>query len=249
MNFGITSKTFMVFERCVVWHLLKSALQGQRDNNNNLSIHRHEGFQILSRKRIFWQWTQEQHISSNDTVTDFYDNCSIACYNVDCAEIQFYIRAFGDAVGTLFRILHIGLTPGITNIRSKLNKLKSSLHIQAHISITMPSFIPQTLKSEYWEYILPLNNEHICIFTREIPRESGIKISSLLSHKNHGVDNTGMVRVWAAEQALLFKAGVRFSLNDNGKYLNILFKKENHKIQDILTPKDLRVFCNTLSSI
>jgi hypothetical protein len=41
------------------------------------------------------------------------------------------------------------------------------------------------------------------VLHREKAKDAGIGINQLLSHKLHGVDNTGNVKVWAAESMLL----------------------------------------------
>jgi hypothetical protein len=44
----------------------------------------------------------------------------------------------------------------------------------------------------------------LCVFTREKTKDAGIGVTELLSHKLHGIDNTGNVKVWEAESILLY---------------------------------------------
>jgi hypothetical protein len=43
-----------------------------------------------------------------------------------------------------------------------------------------------------------------CVFTRENLPDAGIKLNDLFSHRVHGVDNTGNVKVWEAESILTY---------------------------------------------
>ena len=43
----------------------------------------------------------------------------------------------------------------------------------------------------------------MCRVLREKARDAGLGINQLFSHKLHGVDNTGNIKVWAAEPMLL----------------------------------------------
>ena len=78
------------------------------------------------------------------------------------------------------------------------------LHVIAEFTLIDQSFQPFTKYSEFWEYIIPYNGQTFSIYSKETPRDLAVPISSLNSHSIHGVDNTGMVRVWVAEQVLLY---------------------------------------------
>lgn len=41
------------------------------------------------------------------------------------------------------------------------------------------------------------------VYTREKTKDAGIGVTELLSHKLHGIDNTGNVKVWEAESILV----------------------------------------------
>lgn len=119
------------------------------------------------------------------------------------------ISAVGSHAYNLISILSIG--QALNSIH--LNKIRincpraseSSLNIWTEFTLTHPNFVSTLKNSEFWEYTLNTNyNEAIRVYTREKSRIGSVSASSLCSHKSVGVDYTGMVCVWPAEQLLLF---------------------------------------------
>jgi len=78
-------------------------------------------------------------------------------------------------------------------------------HIWCMAKIFNSGFTPHSKENEFWSYKIYCNHSTRHVYTREKPREHNRKISpeALLSHIHHGVDNTGLVRVWTSEQILL----------------------------------------------
>lgn len=69
----------------------------------------------------------------------------------------------------------------------------------ARVAASHPSLVPMLARADYLTYHLPQP-----VLTRERPRGMGVDSAGLLSNLLHdGVDNTGNVRVWDAEQLLL----------------------------------------------
>lgn len=211
------------------WQLLKQALTGSERADkklSSLSIHRHDGFHILPRKRIYWGWTKDCVKKDSLSLHSFLNQCREDCVAFDCAEVQYSLYGAGSTITKIFHIINKGQSEGwlrLNRIRispaSYKNKSKIFHYIMIDISIVDPTFTATSCKNEFWEYHIPttgvqLNSSNsdstsptqlsgCCIYTREAARESGVRVSSLFSHVTHGVDNTGMVRVWVAEQVLL----------------------------------------------
>lgn len=60
----------------------------------------------------------------------------------------------------------------------------------------------------------------VSVYTREVPKAAGVTAKGIISHKLHGVDNTGNVRVWVSWCcAACFFATDRVALEDFGVHL------------------------------
>jgi hypothetical protein len=88
----------------------------------------------------------------------------------------------------------------------------NSLHtIDAQLYYFDYDYQPQLPVCRYYKWILPSpthssssTSSPLEVFTRESLPNAGIKLSDLFSHRLHGVDNTGNVKVWEAESILAY---------------------------------------------
>lgn len=189
------------------WNLLKAAIGGYRQADSKCSIHSFSGFEgLIEIRRIIWQGFETDYyldpLISNDEqfsllvlsskkYMEFVD-CAECFVNLLCNESQ------ADKSESSSELLNNLLALGVLNrIISNSNILSTS-----RIRISHPSLIPRLARAEFLKYSLPTVNDFL--FTRERPKTMGIGVSGLLSNFTHGIDNTGNVRVWEAEQVLLF---------------------------------------------
>lgn len=90
--------------------------------------------------------------------------------------------------------------------------------LTASVYVQDTSFSPQFPNCRYFQWKLPIvirdesnvqlqpieDTTPLFIYTREKAKDAGIGVTELLSHKLHGIDNTGNVKVWEAESILLY---------------------------------------------
>jgi hypothetical protein len=87
----------------------------------------------------------------------------------------------------------------------------NSLHtLDAQLYYSDNEYQPRLPVCRYYKWILPSpsaaasSSSPLEVFTRESPLNAGVKLSELFSHRLHGVDNTGNVKVWEAEAILSY---------------------------------------------
>lgn len=79
--------------------------------------------------------------------------------------------------------------------------------IEAELYFFNKEYQPKLSVCKYYQYNLPIIREEDpikSVYTREHPPDEGIKFADLFSHRLHGVDNTGNVKVWEAESVLAY---------------------------------------------
>jgi len=206
------------------WKLLKHRLTGKDKNTSKideLSIHRHNGFQFFSSKRTIFIWKDLQTYTINeDTVNnnindkksdwlndliDYYykfmeiRDCSECCMNIEIPlkykdELYNFLQAGDEAKTHRFDPLEIDLIN---------KKVKTTFYV-----VQNPSIILSMSECIYKKYIININtdnnNNNWEIYTREGIPDRKLTIKDITSHEDYGVDNTGNIRIWDSESILLY---------------------------------------------
>jgi hypothetical protein len=84
--------------------------------------------------------------------------------------------------------------------------------LKAELYYIEKQFQPKLPVCRYYQWDLPTvvgttespSSSPPSVFTRENLPDAGIKLNDLFSHRVHGVDNTGNVKVWEAESILTY---------------------------------------------
>jgi len=209
------------------WKLLKSSLMSGRRDTGEGSIHSFIGDigRLLNSRKIIWQGFVFDHevdfeLSDEEQMSRLQEAAIKFTHNADCAEIVVNLFAVGnrcnngeDRRASLMKQLlcETVLPPGIkiSILSHELVMGESTRFAPPHrvllgkIQITHDTLVPLLSRANFIKYTVPHSN---CdVFVRERPKDMSVGVNGLLSNMLHGgIDNTGNVRVWEAEQILLF---------------------------------------------
>mmetsp|Transcript_12460 Transcript_12460/g.20251 ORF Transcript_12460/g.20251 Transcript_12460/m.20251 type:complete len:420 (+) Transcript_12460:113-1372(+) len=191
------------------WKLLRSALQGKRESDSSASIHRNDGiFSVIDKRPRAWEWSMNYVLAEDTNLDAVKEDCRAYMTARDVTEIilRLCVRDSSPESKAQLRCL---LSDAVDAGHCRLKQEKcltteedvdesaiSSMEVCWHDN----SFTPTMTNCKYHEWTLPSGDK---LLAREKAKDAGIGITQLLSHKLYGVDNTGNVKVWAAESMLL----------------------------------------------
>ena len=69
------------------WKLLKTALNGKRDEGSLSSIHRHNGFKVVQKKFVLWTWKTDYIVRRDSNYDQFCNFCMDFMKAADTTEI------------------------------------------------------------------------------------------------------------------------------------------------------------------
>ena len=196
------------------WSLLRSAMFSKRvdrTSDASASMHAFRGFNgiVPSEKVIFAEGFQldvlmgELSMPVHSIVDDYiYDYMEKV---VDCTEITCnMIARRGAETQQLLAVVANELTRQPRRISVKGISTSRTSGMTIRVSVSHQHLIPSMAMCEYKVYTPnTLKGGAMSIYTREKPLSSAPSLADLLSNKTHGVDNTGNIRVWPAENILL----------------------------------------------
>jgi hypothetical protein len=207
------------------WSVLASARSGHREDitANASSIHSFQGFNnVLKSKKTIWKEfvlvVPVEDLLLHQGEGGGMELLSSVCdqylaNSIDCNECVVEIVNISDATRSwLSDLIEVGMR------EDRLRWYDSETGLRPHTSAIkvyyqnkqLASIFPQCIYRVYEAACSEAGSSSnsvsdvrvMSVFTREKSERATIKASDLLSHRNVGVDNTGNVRIWPAEQIL-----------------------------------------------
>jgi len=196
------------------WSLLRSnLLEGSSGESNDKSIHRFQGFNIVTKvKKIIkgFKRIYDINVAGTMSMEALVDNCALFMQeNIDTTELFVHITFDCiEQISAIDKLVQPFMNGSVTReynncvitLLTESNCSDTNIFI---FSIYNRRFKPTLTLYHYFEYNVPITGNMINIYTREKRTDAGVGIKGILSNKLHGIDNTGNVRVWPAESILL----------------------------------------------
>jgi len=200
------------------WSLLRASAAGRRETTSESSIHAFTlGFaSLLHSKKTIWQGfkTRRRVICLQPELLGEEERATLAqaeldallhyMESVDCCECTADLCFDEGDVESETWMLQVLIPLGVA--RGILTHSESSSSSSLKVWAVHTSMVPKLSRADFMRYSVPTSpSSAIDVYTRERPKAMGVSAAGLFSNVIHdGIDNTGNVRVWEAEQALLF---------------------------------------------
>jgi predicted nicotinamide N-methyase len=180
------------------WGILRQALLAPAPGGhaaNSASIHRHEGFHLLQRKEGPWVPTIELEEDPSTNPCGWISEALLALGDLGCEVMMVPLREPAADVDALCQQL-VGGSDGALHVRTAP---ASSVLLVSSRGLSLRDGVVQP-----WRLV---SYEHMGYRWQTRERSGAlqrrIRVADVLCHRMHGVDNTGNVRIWAAEGVLL----------------------------------------------
>jgi len=190
------------------WSLLRSSIGGKRETGA-ASIHNfYGGFdRLLQSRKVIWlgfefKFEVQVHLSPEQQLLVLLEAADAYMCRVDSAECAVTLTCeVGDEERVKTSVEQMLAAAAANERRVSLLSIEEG-GSAVKVQISHKTLIPMLSRAEFMMYTIAPNT---CdVFTRERPRSMGVGAKGLLSNIIHdGIDNTGNVRVWEAEQILL----------------------------------------------
>jgi hypothetical protein len=210
------------------WGLLFKK-KGQQKQDSTASIHRHTGFEVIPKSKVFWPGYQILlrwpfgTASSKDIISEFCELYNTWCEHmrkVDCCAVRVVISFPVTTTLSMVQNIIDGHNDAACmrihsfEVRSDsgLEADKSLLPLsQLELAVVSKKMTPFMSSCTFWCYQVPIlgagstlhPHAPLKVFTRE-KGDGALSTRQLTSHVTYGVDNTGNVRVWQAESVMLY---------------------------------------------
>lgn len=188
---------------------------------------------IICRKKILYTGLMMQFNLSNDdsinldskglplyAINSLHGMLTL-CYDymenkADTTEINVIVIAIGSFVSKLIDMI----STGVKNDCFRIDYIKTGIDNNDHnyddndnndnnaymlckLYVKHKLLKPTMSVCNIWSYHLPFHN-NIKVITREKSEDISVGIAGLISNINHGIDNTGNIKVWTSELLLLY---------------------------------------------
>ena len=196
------------------WSILRSKLTGGDLNtkNNNVSIHRHEGFRLFKCKRDFWLWKVQEVWSPHPNDSNPIESLKLF-YNYymdvrDCVECCLSVKIPIEMMDEFHQFFQSGDDAHILRfepfqVNHALQVVETIIYPTRQID-TSTLLFPECIFKQYFSSSLDEKMDSFQVYTREGVPDRKVKLKDICSHKEYQVDNTGNVRVWDSESVLLY---------------------------------------------
>lgn len=199
------------------WALLQASAKGRRETTSESSVHAFTvGFaSLLHSKKTIWQGFKTRRViclrpclrgEEENAVLAQAELDSLLRYmeSVDCCECTVDLCFDEGDVESEKWILQVLIPLGVAH--GILTRSEGSSSSVLKVRAVHTSMVPKLSRADFMRYSVPTSpSSAIDVYTRERPKAMGVSAAGLFSNVIHdGIDNTGNVRVWEAEQALLF---------------------------------------------